>query len=159
MHSDTDLERLTETTPLLIDASSSIPTTQPVPYIHPTLEHVQEIDVRELRFSHLCPYTLPTRAAEFAFALVILLQWRLNIVRRCVYSQDLWDHWSKEQDDARILKELEQRILGLWTEFLQDYRSSQDIEDILWFAFSDREASLRVLRGLSIRLSWPSSMS
>jgi hypothetical protein len=150
-----DPERPSEITPLL-NSNNGLdgPAAQPLPPIHPTVEHVQTLDARDVQFSQLCPHDLRSPQAETAFALIVLLQWRLNQLRRHPYPQDVWERWSKEKDDARVAEDLEHQILGLWTKFLEEYRSLQEIEDVLWLGFPDKEESLRIVRGVCfIRLS------
>jgi hypothetical protein len=142
-------QRPSEITPLL-NSNNGLdgPAAQTLPPIHPTVEHVQNLRARDVQFSQLCPHDLRSPAAETAFALVVLLQWRLNQLRKHAYPQDAWERWSKEKDDVRVAEDLEHQILGLWTEFLEEYRSPQEIEDVLWLGFPDKEEGVRIVRGV-----------
>ena len=138
-------EGQTESTPLL-GAVRADP--EPLPEIRPTLDRVQAIDPRHLELSELCPHTLPTRSAQIAFALIVLLQWRLNRIRPITRRRDAWEIWDKERHDASIVEVLEERLASLWSEFLAEYRTPQEIEDVLWLEFLDKEESRRTVRGV-----------
>jgi hypothetical protein len=138
-------EGQTENTPLL-GAVHDVP--EPLPGIRPTLDRVQSLDPRNLQLSELCPHALPTRSARTAFALIVLLQWRLNRIRPMIRTRDAWEIWDKERDDASVVEVLEQCLTGLWSTFLEEYRDPQEMEDVLWFEFLDKGDSNRTLRGV-----------
>lgn len=136
-----------ESTPLLGAVHA---TPEPLPEIRPTLDHVQSSDPRHLGVSDLCPHALPTRSAQTAFALIVLLQWRLNRIRPIIRTRDAWEIWDKERDDASVVDVLEQCLASLWSTFLEEYRSPQEMEDVLWLEFLDKGDSNRTLRGVYI---------
>jgi hypothetical protein len=95
----------------------------------------------------------PTAAAKTAFELIALLQSFVNEKEKRLPSHDVWDRWSKESDVLYRLRELEHRVLDTWSEFLKDYRSPQEIEELLWLEFPAEEGSLRRLRGTLLSTS------
>ena len=148
-------EQPRESTPLLsaVDPGPN-DSVQSLPNISSTLERIQFLQIEDLDFSDIYgPHDLSAPAAETAFALIVLLQWRINKIRESVYSQDVWDYWSKERDNSGVVGELETLIFSLWKAFVTNYRSTRDLQDVLWLEFPEKEGSLRCLRGASIFLS------
>lgn len=140
-------DRPTETTALLNNSRTS----HSLPCIAPILSSLDSLTANEINSSQWRRYDL-TQPAETALALVILLSARAARLRKPKYSRDVWDNWFQEKrclDDAQVL---EVRIDAVWTQFLEEYRSTRDIEDVLWLAFPLTARGHERLRGTFLLL-------
>jgi len=140
--------RPTEVTALL-DSSQAVQS-ESLPQIAPTVARLRTLEVHHIRSEDVCPYTFPSRSADTAFSLIVLLELRASRLRRRIPSRDVWEHWSRDTDNHNEI--LEQQLNTLWTLFLQEYRSPREIEDALWIEFPVDEGSLRTVRGMFIHI-------
>jgi hypothetical protein len=137
---------MTENTALLIGTRSRLS----LPPLDPTVRCVRILsETTQLALSDLCPHELATHtdATRTAYALLVLLRLRTTGVQKRGVSQDVWEDWSSEQRNSRNAQHIESLILSLWTQFLSDYRSPQDIEDVLWLEFPIDEGNHSFFRG------------
>ena len=83
-----------------------------------------------------CPDTLVSISRKSALVLVVLL--RLlgrQQERSSKSSSNTWEQWSVEQEAIRISEAVHTTVLGVWNNFINEYRTTEDIEELLWSAF------------------------
>jgi len=141
----------TESSPLLhVPAPVFVGSAQPLPTITSTLARIQYVSIEELTVSDILGSYDPTASIKTSFVLIILLQWRINKIQERISPRDVWDQWSKEKNTSLTVDQLEALILEVWTDFVTEYRTSQDIENVLWFKFPHEEEGTRSVRGALI---------
>jgi len=123
---------------------------QPLPPVYPlNIQALPGQDPSAIAIAPSASHVFPTAAAKAAFDLIVLLQSfaieKAKLSERI--NRDVWDTWSKEIDVSSFLHKLERITLDLWSEFLRDYRSTQEIEELLWLEFPVENGSLKRLRG------------
>ena len=140
-------DHVTETTALL----NSSETYHSLPPILPTLYLLQSrnVTIEEVLNSE---HTHSSIEERLAFSLIILLLSYANQKSRPPLYLDIWEDWSEEVQVSGHLHELEQLALELWTQYLKDYRTPLQIQQVLWLAFPEKLGSRRHLRGTSAPL-------
>jgi hypothetical protein len=141
----------TESSPLLhVPAPVFGSSAQPLPTVTSTLARIQYVNIEELTVSDILGSYDPTASTKTSFVLIILLQWRINKIQERISPRDVWDQWSKEKNTSLAVDQLEALILKVWTDFVTEYRTPQDIENVLWFKFPHEEEGTRFVRGALI---------
>lgn len=95
----------------------------------------------------ICPSGLTSRDAQTAYALTTLLQTRLNKLRFNQSSRDIWDQWSRANDNAADLNILDATISRIWSGFLKEYATSREIEMVLWKKYPVDEENNHTIGG------------
>ncbi|KAH9946678.1 RNI-like protein [Amylocystis lapponica] len=150
-----DTESPTETTALLVGRVSVHGLLPPLsPAIEPVVLHLLAKGIHSCSSDDFCPHSLPTRAETTAFSLIVLLELRARyLIQRGGISSDIWGQWTKEQQNVASAREVDRHILSVWSQFLEEDLSAQEIEDALWHAFpftaAEETSSLRVVDLLS----------
>ncbi|GBE78265.1 hypothetical protein SCP_0111480 [Sparassis crispa] len=116
------------------------------PPIEPVILQITAKGISSCGSSDWCPNPLSSLAVQTAFSLVVLLELRKIVSSGASRSQQIWEQWSQEQEDAETLQYLDHHVLSVWSEFLSEERSAEEIESALWQPFPVRHESLRLLR-------------
>jgi hypothetical protein len=61
---------------------------------------------------------------------------------------DMWERLDQQTRLSSDAKVLEDRIDTVWHDFIKEYRTPKEIEDILWLQFPADGNSHRFLRGM-----------
>lgn len=98
----------------------------------------------------ICPPELSSHATlRFAYALVVLLHCRHVALAEHVSSRhvDIWEEYNEANAHATHVKLLEEAIDRIWhSEFLQEYKTSKEIQAVLCTSFPLDEDSRINLR-------------
>jgi hypothetical protein len=135
----------TESTPLLHTAAPA----RNLPSISQALFRVQ---VHDHDIDTVCSsLSLPSIEQETAFRLILLLLVYLDLgKKRELSSSEIWDQWSHDIALSQRLRSLDERILHVWEHYLQEYRSSRSIQQVLWTEFQDEDRSIQCFRGMCV---------
>lgn len=149
-------EPATERTALLtstLAAQSQTLSTSPV--IESVVQRLEAQDIRRCTSVDWCPHSFSTRGASTGFSLLVLLELRARYLnQQDVSSSDVWGYWSKEKQNAIALEDVNRHILAVWSQFLEQDLSPQDIEEALWHAFPfGNMGDTRLLRGMSYTIA------
>lgn len=159
-----DSENPTEATPLLqtprASRNDSIPLNAP-PVVDPIVDQLySEICSSTTLLDNLlisefdpppqwCPDTLVSIAQKSALILVVLLRLlEKQQERSSNSSSNTWEQWSAEQEGIRISEAVHNTVLGVWNNFINEYRTTEDIEELLWLAFPLDTEVRTLIRGL-----------
>ncbi|OCH96475.1 hypothetical protein OBBRIDRAFT_743150 [Obba rivulosa] len=134
-----DVEQPTEATPLLsgrighaLDASD-VPS---LPEVEPVVIQLRQKGIGSFSLTDLvCPQPLTTDAARAAFSLNVLLETRARLGRKASGTREIWEQWASERQSSSWKEELDRHILLVWSEFLHEQRTSEEIAEVLWLAF------------------------
>jgi hypothetical protein len=89
-------------------------------------------------------------AQQISFKIIVLSQ--LYVLAKAPsigVGADLWEQWSRARAGSLDAEDLQRRIVGVWEEFLEVSRSTQEIEECLWFPFPLEEGKSLTVRGMS----------
>lgn len=139
-------ERPTESTPLLVSSNSSR-AGHALPSIAEGLDSVRARGPRDFNFPER---SFPNFAAQTAYQLLIYLQWRATTAQNTSSTNDIWEFRDQNARLSLDLKALDDGIISLWDDFVKDYRTSKEIQDVLWLRFPVDSNSHRFVRGMSI---------
>ncbi|KAJ6625011.1 hypothetical protein B0H10DRAFT_2005340 [Mycena sp. CBHHK59/15] len=117
-----------ETSPLL-DRESS----QTFPDISGVLSRLGD-RVDRVSVEEFCPRGVGDVCKETAFRLIVLLQSRARL--RQQPSSDIWNHWAQTKANAAELDRLSEQVNNVWVSFLDEYRTTGEIEQVLWTPFN-----------------------
>ncbi|KAJ3990532.1 hypothetical protein F5890DRAFT_21836 [Lentinula detonsa] len=134
----------TEETPLLQDEYAGS-----LPFLRDSLLRLESISLDDLnQIDLLCPSQLSNhRALRASFSLLVLLLFREKKTQKKAVQYSPWDDWKDEALTDQWIQTIDENIELLWTTFLGEFCSSQDIELILWteFRIDKRGKPLRVI--------------
>ncbi|KAJ7460563.1 hypothetical protein FB451DRAFT_1269496 [Mycena latifolia] len=85
----------------------------------------------------LCPRDLNI-CTETAFCLNVLLKLRTRKLRQKPPS-DVWNHWAQMAANQNDVRQLNEQIINTWDLFLDDYRTTAEIEQVLWTSFPSED--------------------
>jgi hypothetical protein len=137
----------TESSPLLV-SSPDIRASYRLPSIAEGLDSVQALGVHHFNFGE---QSLPDFATQTAYQLLILLQWRVVLRRQVLKNtKDIWERRNQQAKLASDMKVLEDRISSIWNNFIKEYRTPKEVEDVLWLQFPVDGNGHRFVRGMSI---------
>lgn len=136
-----------ETTPLLGDPSQGN-TAVFLPFLSEGLAAARTRQIADVNLTEQCTQTFPSVGARTAFEMLILLQWRLDVQNKSEKSKDIWEHRENMAVSSHDVQALENHIDTLWHYFAREYRTEQDIQDVLWLRFPLHSNSTRTLRGM-----------
>ncbi|KAJ7743167.1 hypothetical protein B0H16DRAFT_1015877 [Mycena metata] len=130
---------ISETTPLL-----SQPLATSFPNISDAVarlgEHVDRVSIADI-----CPGETGDVCGETAFYLVVLLQLRAQKLKPKALS-DVWNQWTETALNESDIQQLNERIINAWVLFLDEYRTTAEIEQVLWTSFLISDHSARRVR-------------
>ncbi|KAJ6581263.1 hypothetical protein B0H19DRAFT_1114502 [Mycena capillaripes] len=92
----------------------------------------------------LCPPNVDV-CRETAFRLVILLELRARKLRHKPES-DIWNGWKDKAANDKVIHQLDDRVINAWAVFLEEYRTTEEIEQVLWTSFPVSDDSSRQVR-------------
>jgi len=138
----------TESTPLLASSPGSR-ATNTLPSIAEGLDFLQSQGVRNFNFAE---QSLSPFAAQTAYQLLLLLQWRASIRHYALNPEDIWERRVRQARLSSDVKVLEDRINSVWNDFIKEYRTPREIENVLWFQFPVDGNSHRFIQGMSIHV-------
>ena len=153
-----DDEQPTENTPLLSTSDDAGTTFDALPAVNPVVAQLGA-DLRSTGslalnvgdFPDWCPDTLPSDSQRTAFILVVLLNLlALRYNQATNHSGSVWEQWSTEKQDACDVTSLQREIVNVWNNFIGEFRTTGDIEDLLWSSFPLAEDGETCIRGLYI---------
>lgn len=142
-----DAERSSETTPLLSNPLDT-QTIKDLPYILDGLILVQARGIDNIDLSEHYPESLPTVTTQTAYKLLILLQWSISLQdTKNTGINNIWDIQHRQRQTCRDLQVLEHNINDIWHAFVCEYRTEQDIREVLWSRFPLRKDVANYIRG------------
>ncbi|KAJ3801653.1 hypothetical protein GGU11DRAFT_768373 [Lentinula aff. detonsa] len=134
----------TEETPLLQDEYAGS-----LPFLRDFLLRLESISLEDLNQNDLLfPSQLSNhRALRASFSLLVLLLFREKKTQKKAVQYSPWDDWKDEALTDQWIQTIDENIELLWTTFLGEFCSSQDIELILWteFRIDKKGKPLRVI--------------
>lgn len=135
----------TESTPLL----TTLQTGQARPSIEDGIRAIQAQGICDFNPEELAQNALPTAATRTAYQLLVLLQWRVVVAQQGQResSDDIWARHDRKIKTLLDIEVTDNRIMSVWKDFAQNYRTSQEIEDALWVQFPERTGG-HLLRGM-----------
>lgn len=147
-----DAPRLTERTPLLPSHGSSQNGNRAegsgLPHIGVFAANITLEDLPTYSIENLYPQTLSSRPAQTAFALCVLLFYRKSIAGdKSTRGRDVWTQWREKSQHLVGIRDLDNLALRVWTEFLEDDGSAEDVEEVLWSAYPVEPFSTATVRG------------
>ncbi|KIM85412.1 hypothetical protein PILCRDRAFT_817424 [Piloderma croceum F 1598] len=134
--------QLSESTPLLV-SSSGLQFRNTLPSIAEGLDSLQTQGVRNFNFAE---QSLSPFATQTAYRLLLLSQWREIIRHNAINTKDIWERLDQQARLSSDVKVLEDRIDSVWHDFIKEYRTPKEIEDILWLQFPADRNSHRFIR-------------
>jgi hypothetical protein len=137
---------ISETSPLFSrPPATSAVHSESFPSISATLLRLGD-HIDRVSFEDICPQNAVDVCGETAFRLVVLLELRARKLRQKPQS-DVWNQWAEKAANENDMNQLNEQILNAWVLFLDDYRTTADIEQVLWTSFSVSDDSPRRVRG------------
>ncbi|KAF7370809.1 hypothetical protein MSAN_00714400 [Mycena sanguinolenta] len=116
---------------------------EPFPSVSATLLRLgNRID--RISIDGVCPRSADV-CSESAFRLVVLLELRTRILRRKP-NPDIWNRWTDKAAIADDVHQLNEQVASAWVLFLDEYRSPQEIEQVLWTSFLVNDDSIHRVR-------------
>jgi hypothetical protein len=128
---------------------ASSPTSRPNNHLPSILEGIRAIQTEGVSHFHSTEQSLSTASTRTAYELLVLLKWRVAIQNKALNKKDIWEYQDQRArlfSDTRVL---ENRINSVWNDFIGEYRTPKEIEDILWLQFPVDGNNHRFLRGMS----------
>ncbi|KAI0639336.1 RNI-like protein [Trametes polyzona] len=92
-------------------------------------------DISTYNVDSLYPPSLSSRSARAAFSLCVLLYYRKSISGKTSRGRDVWTQWHESVQHSAGVRDLDSLTLRVWTNFLEDDGTGEEIEDVLWSAF------------------------
>jgi len=140
-----------ESTPLLVHRNGRATPESALPYISDGISRAESLGLSsaDLTLEVICPPELSS-SASWGYALVVLLDCRDSALEHhnaASVGNDIWDEYNQGNTRANHVKLLEEVIDRIWQEFLQEYRTTEEIQAALWTDFPCREGSSESLRG------------
>ena len=147
-----DAPRPTERTPLLPSHGSSQNVNRAegndLPHIGVFAANMSLEDLPTYSTENLYPQTLSSRPAQTAFALCVLLFYRKSIAGdKSARGRDVWTQWREKAQHFVGINDLDALALRVWTEFLEDDGTAEDVEEVLWSAYPIEPFSTVTVRG------------
>ncbi|KAJ7026280.1 hypothetical protein C8F04DRAFT_117985 [Mycena alexandri] len=128
---------ISETSPLL---------SQPLATSFPSIsEAVTRLGDDRVSIADICPGDTGDVCGETAFYLVVLLQSRAQKLKPKLPS-DVWNQWAETAVNESYIQRLNDRIINAWVLFLDEYRTTAEIEQVLWTSFLINDGSARRVR-------------
>lgn len=81
-----------------------------------------------------CP-EISSTTERTAFLLVTLLQLQSVAGTQTAHTDDTWEEWSREQQNAETLAQTTKHISEIWSQFVAEPRTSEELEQLLWTRF------------------------
>ncbi|KAL7285262.1 hypothetical protein ACG7TL_000356 [Trametes sanguinea] len=141
-----DSQPSTERTPLLGRQSSprspQLAASQPIGDAEAPMLYVGTL-AAELKLDELSTFAvenlyapdLTTQAARMSLALCVLFYYRKSITgKQALRGRDVWLQWRETEQHTAAIHNLDSRALRVWTEFLQDENTANDVSEVLWTA-------------------------
>ncbi|KAI0335341.1 RNI-like protein [Cubamyces sp. BRFM 1775] len=146
-----DPPRPTERTPLLPSHGSSQSVNRAegnaLPHIGVFAANMTLEDLPTYSVENLYPQTLSSRPAQTAFALCVLLYYRKSIAGdKSTRGRDVWTQWREKTQHLVGIRDLDTLALRVWTEFLEDDGTAEDVENVLWSAYPIEPSSTVTVR-------------
>ncbi|KAJ7173868.1 hypothetical protein C8R46DRAFT_1084178 [Mycena filopes] len=120
---------ISESSPLL-----SHPMGAPFPSISDALarlgDHIDRVSIADI-----CPRAPGDVCRQTAFHLVVLLELRAHKLKPKVTS-DVWNQWAETAVNENDTQRLDEQIRSAWILFLDEYRTTAEIEQVLWTSFA-----------------------
>jgi hypothetical protein len=146
LFSEMNSDQPTESTSLLVSSAHSR-TSISLPSITEGLNVLQSRGIHDLHFAE---QSLSNLAAQTAYQLLILSQWRrVTTKQNASNTKDIWECWVQKARLSSDLKVLEDRIISVWRDFVKEHRTSKEIQDVLWLQFPVERTGHCFLRGMS----------
>ncbi|KAJ7132061.1 hypothetical protein C8R44DRAFT_772916 [Mycena epipterygia] len=106
----------------------------------------------------VCPRDLGDVCKETAFRLIVLLELRTKKLRQKPHS-DVWNNWVQLATNENDIARLDEQVVNAWVLFLDGYRTTAEIEQVLWTAFAVNDDSSRRVRVVDLlNLDCPSQL-
>lgn len=129
-----------ETTPLLIRTTR-------LPSLAPTIARIRDLQVDQIHVEGLYPgQPLDDNSIQVAFTLAVLLELRRMKLKPSA-EPDLYQAWHAKKLNGRDAQTLEKQITDIWVLHLTEYRSTHDIEAVLWTVFPTEDGESESHRG------------
>ncbi|KAJ6504830.1 hypothetical protein C8R47DRAFT_1103790 [Mycena vitilis] len=93
----------------------------------------------------ICPLNRADVCGETAFRIVVLLEARTRQLRKKPHS-DAWNRWAESATNENVLHHLDEQVINAWVLFLDEYRTTVEIEQALWTSFRVSEDSAHRVR-------------
>ncbi|KAK7031337.1 hypothetical protein R3P38DRAFT_2922914 [Favolaschia claudopus] len=125
-----------ESSPLLSRQMAQVGHPQPsdFPTISETLlrlgDRVDRVSVEDV-----CSRNTADICSETAFRLLVLLELRARKQLKQKPSTEIWNCWAKNLASESDLRQLNEQVASTWIMFLDEYRTSMEIERVLWTSF------------------------
>ncbi|KAJ6591828.1 hypothetical protein DFH09DRAFT_1273622 [Mycena vulgaris] len=104
--------------------------------------------VDRVNIEDICPRDVGDVCEETAFRIIVLLELRRRKLRQKPHS-DVWNHWAQRTANENDIRRLNERLIDTWDLFLDEYRTTGEIERVLWTWFGlnadDSAHGLRVV--------------
>ncbi|KAJ7597221.1 hypothetical protein C8J56DRAFT_312362 [Mycena floridula] len=132
---------MNEQTPLLLNPS------EPSCTISFSTRRVIDARLDDLAtISALCPPgTLPSLPQETALALIVLHE-LIKLKNNVKHKNVIYEAWKEDRDRKEDVSTLKTNIKLVWQQFLSEYRTSAQIQDVLWTPFQVDESSNKTIR-------------
>ncbi|KAJ7695137.1 hypothetical protein B0H17DRAFT_980386 [Mycena rosella] len=101
--------------------------------------------VNRVNIEDICPRDVEDVCKDTAFCLIVLLELRTRKLRQKP-SSDIWNHWTQMAVNANDANRLNDQIIDTWDLFLDEYRTSAEIEQVLWTSFPSTADSVHRFR-------------
>lgn len=113
--------------------------------------YASEINLEDLatyNTNDLYPSALSSRPARTAFALCVLLHYRKSIAGvTASRGRDVWNQWHEETRHSFGIVNLDCLALRVWSEYLEDAGTPDEIAEVLWAAYPIDVYSTGTVRG------------
>lgn len=101
--------------------------------------YASEINLEDLATynpNDLYPSTLSSRSARTAFALCVHLHYRKSIAGvTASRGRDVWNQWHEKSQHSLGISNLDSLALRVWSEYLEDVGTADEIAEVLWTAY------------------------
>jgi hypothetical protein len=135
--------QFSESTPLLV-SSSGLRARNTLPSIAEGLDSLQAQGVHNFNFAEQSLSIV----TQTAYRLVLLSQWRATLRYNAINTKDIWKSLDQQARLSSDVKVLENKIDSVWNDFIKEYRTPKEIEDILWLQFPADRNIHHFIRGM-----------
>jgi hypothetical protein len=135
--------QFSESTPLLV-SSSGLQARNTLPSIAEGLDSLQDQGVHNFNFAEQSLSIV----TQTAYRLVLLSQWRATLRYNAINTKDIWKSLDQQARLSSDVKVLEDKIDSVWNDFIKEYRTPKEIEDILWLQFPADRNIHHFIRGM-----------
>lgn len=130
-----------------------------VPHVGTYASEINLVDLATYSTNDLYPSTLSSRPARTAFALCVLLHYRKSIAGvTASRGRDVWNQWHEKNQHSLGISGLDYLALRVWSEYLEDAGTADEIAGVLWTAYPIDVYSPFTTRGKRTLLLYSSSI-